>query len=188
MSRGKPTKPQPMSLFMSTNSLRNNVFSAPKDAVTYEIRTTWWDPTITRVSRLDIENQQETLIAEVERKSDTEPRIRLNWLDDFAEFRNASQWLKVVLDAQRSANFTSLDGRTYQWILRKGSLQVVKDGECNTPIVTFHKAERHFHIYWRMSKHASLEVVQDSIKNLDAFVVSYLLVERLRRDGYMSSG
>ena len=56
-----------------------------------------------------------------------------------------------------------------------------------------------------MSKHASLEVAQDSIKNLDAFVgktpstvnlsgtkqlliVSYLLVERLRRDGYMSSG
>jgi len=156
----------------------------------YEIRTTWWDPAITRVRKINVETREETLVAELERKADTEPRIRLNWDEAFSEFRKASEWLKMPVEKRLTGSFPGLDETTYRWIRHKGHLRLVKDDDedAKTPLVTFHRHKRHFYVYWRMSKHASLEVSPDCLPNLDAIILSYLLVERMRRDGFLGVG
>lgn len=51
-------------------------------------------------------------------------------------------------------------------------MQLFKDGESN-PLVNFKKHKRHFYVYWRMSRHASLEIEQECMGDLDAIVCEW---------------
>jgi len=178
MSRpSKPTKPAPINLVITNNSVKNTVLATAKDTISYEIRTTWWQPQITSIKKLDAELRGQTLIAEVCNQVGSDGLVRMLWDQEFQEFHEATKWLNPPLGANLGS-FVGMDKQTrYQWIKRKGQLQLFKEGESN-PLVTFHKHARHMYLYWRMAKHASLEIEQECSNDLDAIVLSYLLVAR----------
>ncbi|KZS98558.1 hypothetical protein SISNIDRAFT_481282 [Sistotremastrum niveocremeum HHB9708] len=169
MSRA-PSKPSPIFLQLATNSLSNNTIASENDAIYYEVRTQSWDPNMTRLSRrLDSDSRELSLLAEVERKNNSEPRIRCNWVEGFTEFRNSSEWIKIPVSKSLSATFPGVDGKLYRWLVVKGALQLVRDETPETPLVTFHRHHRHMMVF-RMSKHASLEVAAECLADLDAIV------------------
>ncbi|CDO71871.1 hypothetical protein BN946_scf184940.g18 [Trametes cinnabarina] len=60
-------------------------------------------------------------------------------------------------------------------------LQLTRDDEPATPVVAFHKEKRFLHVL-RMSQYPHLEIHPSVLDSLDYIVVSFLLVERLRRE------
>jgi len=177
-----PAKTQPINLAITRNSIRNTVLATSKDNISYEIRTTWWQPQITSIKKLDTELRGQTLIAEVSNQVGSDGMVRMNWNEGFQEFQMATSWLDAPMGAKFLGSFLGVDNKTrYQWIKRGRKLQLFKEGESSTPLVTFSKHRRHFYVYWRMSKPASLVIDPDCLRDLDAIVLSYLLIARRRR-------
>ncbi|KAH9857533.1 hypothetical protein C2E23DRAFT_279099 [Lenzites betulinus] len=80
--------------------------------------------------------------------------------------------------------FRSKDGHKYTWRAHKKrleELQLTRDDDPDKPLVTFHKEKRYMHVL-RMSQHPYLEVHPSALESLDYIVVSFLLMERLRRE------
>lgn len=177
-----PPKPAPPHrLELTTNSLRNTAIASPDDSIHYEIVTRFWHPYLTKINRCDFENLLVTTVAEIERYPGREPRVRFG--GDKGEWVPASQFLNFSED-KIGGTFTSSADTRYQWRTHKGRLQLVKDADENAePIVDFHPHKRHFFVF-RMSKHAYLEVKPqpEVTEAMERLVVSYLLVERRRRD------
>ncbi|KAI0628756.1 hypothetical protein C8Q77DRAFT_1067261 [Trametes polyzona] len=82
---------------------------------------------------------------------------------------------------RRRAWFRSKDGRKYTWRAHKKRLELTREDEPETPLVTFHKEKRYLHVL-RMSQHPYLEVHPSALESLDYIIVSFLLIERLRRE------
>ncbi|KAI8999115.1 hypothetical protein BD414DRAFT_407831 [Trametes punicea] len=81
----------------------------------------------------------------------------------------------------RRAWFRSKDGRKYIWYADKKGLELTRDDVPAQPVVTFHKEKRFLHVL-RMSQYPYLEMHPSVLESLDYIIVSFLLVERLRRE------
>ncbi|EKM54778.1 uncharacterized protein PHACADRAFT_258863 [Phanerochaete carnosa HHB-10118-sp] len=180
-----PPKVQPPHrLELSTNSLRNTAIASADDSIHYEIVTRFWHPHITKINRCDFENLVVDTVAEIERNPGQEPRVRFD--GDKGEWVPASQFLNFSED-RIGGTFTGPSDIRYQWRTHKGHLQLVKDADGKQePVVDFHPHKRHFFAF-RMSKHAWLEVKPqpEVTEVMERLIVSYLLVERRRRDAHL---
>lgn len=176
-----PPKPKPPhKLELTTNSLRNTAFAANDDSMHYEVVTRFWHPHLTKINRADFENLNVTTVAEIERIPGREARVRFG---EKGEWVPASQFLQF--DEDRAGGvFVGGANVRYRWKTHNGRLQLVKaDDDQKTPIADFHPHKRHFLVF-RMSQHAYIEVkpVPEVTDSLEKLIVSYLLVERRRRD------
>jgi len=174
----KPVPPHKMEF--TTNSLRNNTLAVDTDALYFEIVTRFWHPDLTKINRLDVESRELTTVAEISRTPGKEPKVR------FGE----GEWLKasefITYDTERMGGvFVGAEDVEYRWKTHKRRLQLVKaDDEGKVPLVKFHPHRRHFYIF-RMSRRAWLEIKPEITEALDKLIVSYLLVERRRRDAHI---
>ncbi|GJE92846.1 hypothetical protein PsYK624_090040 [Phanerochaete sordida] len=177
-----PKVTPPHRLELTTNSLRNTAIASSNDNIHYEIVTRFWHPHLTKINRCDFENLLVDTVAEIERMPGREARVRFG--GDKGEWIPASQFLNVSEDKIGGTFVGNADTR-YQWRTYKGRLQLVKDAddENQEPIVDFHPHKRHFFVF-RMAKHAWLEVKPqpEVTEAMERLIVSYLLVERRRRD------
>ncbi|KAI5116314.1 hypothetical protein M0805_005522 [Coniferiporia weirii] len=169
----------PHKMVLTTNSLRNTTISVDDDALYYEIVTRFWHPHITKIRKLDTDTQEMVTIAELEREPGKEPRVRFGGQD--AEWVLASQWLQK--EPQKVGGvFSGNSGVPYRWKTHRRQLQMIRaNSENKEPLVVRHPHKRHFFVF-RMSKHAYLEIKPEVVESLDALIMSYLLVERRRRD------
>jgi hypothetical protein len=164
----------------TTNSLRNTTVAVDTDNLYFEIVTRFWHPDITKINKLDVESRQFTTIAEISQTPGGEPKVRFgdgHWLD-------SSEFIKY--DPERAGGvFLGTEHVEYRWKSHKRRLQLVKaNDEEKVPLVTFHPHRRHFYLF-RMSQRAWLEIKPEATEALDKLIVSYLLVERRRRDSHM---
>jgi len=175
-----PKKPEPPhKMEFTTNSLRNTTVAVESDSLYFEIVTPFWHPNLTKINKLDIESREFTTVAEITRTG-KEPKVRFG----------DGQWLKasefIKYDPKRAGGIFVGSGHVeYRWKTHKRRLQLVKaDDEDKVPLVKYHPHRRHFFIF-RMSRHASLEIKPELTEALDKLIVSYLLVERRRRDAHI---
>jgi len=171
----------PVRMSFTTNSLRNTTISVDNDTLYYEIVTRFWHPTITKIRKLDIDSAELVTIAELEREPGKEPRLRFGKEDDNAEWIPVSTWLQRD-PAKVGGVFQGPSNEKYRWKTHNRGLQMVRaDGTSKEPLVVHHPHRRHFGV-WRMSQHAYLEVKPECVESMDALIMSYLIVERRRRD------
>ncbi|KZV74115.1 hypothetical protein PENSPDRAFT_648314 [Peniophora sp. CONT] len=175
-----PRKPEPTHILsFATNSLRNTTISVDDDTIFYEVVTRWWHPTVTKIFKLDKEARQMLIVGEIEREPGREPRVRVggehgNWitLDEFV------RWDPDM----RSGTWATSDGNEYRWQCHKRRLQLVKGNDDEaTPIARYIPYTRHFFVLL-MDRHAALEVKDEALGYMDQLIMSYLIVERKRRD------
>ncbi|KAH8107688.1 hypothetical protein BXZ70DRAFT_884832 [Cristinia sonorae] len=180
-----PAKPKPShKLELTTNSLRNTTMSVENDTMFYEIVTRFWHPHLTKINKTNMETREVFTVAEIERKPDSEPRVRFG--GENGQWMSAAQF--VSYDPEHvGGTFVDDSDVTYRWKTHKGRLQLIKaDDEDKTPVAEFHPHKRHFFVF-RMSKHAYLEIkpLPEVTNALEKLIVSYLLVERRRRDTHI---
>lgn len=171
-------------MFFETNSLRNTTLAVKDDVLYYEIVTRFWHPNVTRIIKHDFESRVLTPVAEIEGLFDKKSRVRFG---PFAAEDKEPEWTPadefVKFDKERGGSFILGEGKEYQWKIVKGNLHLVKTDEPDKTLVEFHPYKRHFGL-WRMSQHAYFEIKpeQEIIEAFEKFIVTYLLVERRRRD------
>jgi len=170
----------PHKMVFTTNSLKNTTIAVDDDQLYYEIVTRFWHPNITKIKKLDYDTSEMKTIAEIERESGKEPRLRFGGED--APWINASEWLQRDPQKVRGGVFTATSDVKYRWKTHKRQLQMIRaDSDNKSPLVVHHPHKRHFFVF-RMSQHAYLEVKPELVDSLDALIMSYLLVERGRRE------
>ncbi|KAI0806804.1 hypothetical protein C8Q74DRAFT_1189701, partial [Fomes fomentarius] len=83
--------------------------------------------------------------------------------------------------------FRAKDGRKYTWFADKERLELMRDDPSEKPVAVYHKEKRFLHML-RISQYPYLEVDSDpaTIDILDHLFVSFLLIERLRRERWFS--
>jgi len=84
---------------------------------------------------------------------------------------------------KRGGVFTGGDGVEYRWKSHRQRLQLVQaNDDTKVPVAQYHIYRRYF-VFFRMSRHAFLEIKPEvTVEGLEKVIVSYLLVERRRRD------
>ncbi|KAH7911023.1 hypothetical protein BJ138DRAFT_36989 [Hygrophoropsis aurantiaca] len=179
MSRAKKVDP-PHKLTFATNSVRNTTFSIDNDKFYYEIVTRFWHPHLTKINKYDYEARVVTCVAEIESLPKKEVKVRFNTAEAEGEWLRASDFIKTE-GSSVGGTFVASDGVEYRWKTHKRYLQLVKaDDEEKVPIAEYHPFRRHFMV-WRMSQRAWLEVKPEASAALEKIIVSYLIVERRRR-------
>jgi len=167
----------PHKMEFSTNSLRNNTVAIDSDALYFEIVTRFWHPDLTKINKLDVESRELTTVAEISKTPGKDAKVRFGdgpWL-------SASEFIKYDHD-RVGGIFSGPDDVEYRWKTHKRRLQLVKANDENkVPLVRFHPHRRHFYVF-RMSRRAWLEIKPEATTALDKLIVSYILVERRRRD------
>ncbi|KAH9839061.1 uncharacterized protein C8Q71DRAFT_493509 [Rhodofomes roseus] len=179
----RPPKPKPPhKMMIALNSLRNTTISVADNKFYYEVVTRYWHPNTTRIIKHDFETRELEPLAEIEGIRTKEPRVRfVN--GEKNEWMSAADFVKLDQD-KVGGTFSTDAGVDFRWKIHKGQLQLIRaDDAEEKPLVTFHPHRRHFWVF-RMSKHAYLEIKPEPevIEALDRLVVSYLLVERQRRN------
>ncbi|KAI0731638.1 hypothetical protein C8Q72DRAFT_214600 [Fomitopsis betulina] len=175
----KPKPPYKMNITM--NSLRNTTLSVGDDKFYYEVLTRYWHPNLTKIIKHDFESRELEHMADIEGLQTKDPRVRFG--GEKGEWAPASDFVKFTED-KPGGTFSTDSGIEYRWKAHRGQLQLIRaDDPDKKPLVTFHPHRRHFWVF-RMSKHAYLEVKQEPevTESLDKLIVSYLLVERRRRN------
>lgn len=81
-----------------------------------------------------------------------------------------------------AASFKGKDGRQYTWRGDQKHLELLREDMPERPVATYHRQKRHFYVL-RMSQHPYLEVDAAVMDTLDFVILSFLLIERRRRDG-----
>ncbi|KZT10578.1 uncharacterized protein LAESUDRAFT_608199, partial [Laetiporus sulphureus 93-53] len=177
-----PPKPKPpQKLVVAMNSLRNTTFSVTDDKFYYEVVTRYWHANLTRIIKHDFETRELTPVAEIEGLQTKEPRVRFVG-DEKDEWMSAADFVKFEQD-KPGGTFSTGAGIVYRWKVNKGRLQLVRaDDPEEKPMAEFHPHKRHFWVF-RMSQHAFFEIQPqpEVTEALDRLIVSYLLVERRRR-------
>lgn len=120
------------------------------------------------------------LVCEIERELDMNVRVR--FCAELGEWIREQDFLKWNLQ-KRGGIFTGGENVEYRWKSHRRRLQLVRaDDGAKVPLVEYHIYRRHF-LAFRMSQHAFLEIMLELMtEGLDKLIVSYLLVERRRRD------
>ncbi|KZV90816.1 hypothetical protein EXIGLDRAFT_694277 [Exidia glandulosa HHB12029] len=188
MSRGAPAPPKPLVLELTTTSVRNVVFSTPGDSIYYEIASWKWTPNKTLIKKLDFASGELKVICEIERKKGQEPRMR--WISDTASeeeqepFTPASEFVSTDSPFSLQGKFRAANGKAYKWVVKSGHLELFDydaDPKQGKPLITYRKHRRYFGC-GLMSRRPALIVQQEIKESLDTIIVSFLLMERLRRD------
>ncbi|KAI0032152.1 hypothetical protein K488DRAFT_50537 [Vararia minispora EC-137] len=175
-----PPKPEPpLEMFFTTNSLRNTTLAVDDDTAFFEIVTRFWHPRLTKIFKLDKEAREMTLVAEIERDPGKNPRVRFG--GEHGEWVSASEFLKWDPET-RGGTWSDIDGTEYRWKSHKRYLQLVKaDDVQKTPIAKYRTCTRHLFVF-NMRRHAALLIHKEATGYMDRLIVSYLLVEKRRRD------
>ncbi|KAI0829760.1 hypothetical protein BC628DRAFT_1065847 [Trametes gibbosa] len=174
-------KSQPQKLVFTMNSLRNTTLSTDDDSMHYEIVTRYWHPNITKINKFDMETRELLTVAEIEGLQTKEPRVRFG--GDKGQWMSAAEFLRYDPE-NTGGTFKAAEDTEYRWKTHKGRFQLIKsDDPEKKALAEFHPHERHFFVF-RMSKHAyfHLQPLPEITQAIDKFIVSYLLVERRRRD------
>ncbi|KAI0743663.1 hypothetical protein C8Q80DRAFT_855085 [Daedaleopsis nitida] len=175
----KPKPPQKLEFTM--NSLRNTTLSTGDDSLYFEIVTRFWHPNVTKINKFDMETRELVTVAEIEGLETREPRVRFG--GDKGQWMSAADFIKYDSE-QVGGTFQANTGAEYRWKTHRGRFQLVKsDDPEKKAVAEFHPHQRHFFVF-RMSKHAFFEVqpIPEITDAIEKFIVSYLLVERKRRD------
>ncbi|KAF8506524.1 hypothetical protein F5888DRAFT_1790993 [Russula emetica] len=166
-------------MMFTTNSLRNTTVSVEDDSLYYEIVTHFWQPHLTKISKLDADTREMVLVAEIERVPASTVRVRFGGED--AEWINELDFMSWDLK-KRGGVFTGGDGTEYRWKSHRRRLQLVRaNDDANVSVAQYHIYRRHF-IFFRMSRHAFLEIKPEVTAKRPSEIDRYLLVERRRRD------
>lgn len=176
-----PKKAEPSCrMVLTTNSLRNTTIAVEDDSHYYEVVTRFWHPHLTKIFKLDMGTRDMVLAAEIEREPDKDVRVRFG--GEHGEWIREQDFLKWDLQ-KRGGVFTGGENAEYRWKSHRRRLQLVKaDDDAKVPLVQYQIYSRHF-LAFRMSRHAFLEIKPEAVtEGLDKLIVSYLLVERRRRD------
>ncbi|KAI0275272.1 hypothetical protein BC834DRAFT_41631 [Gloeopeniophorella convolvens] len=175
-----PRKAEPNhKMVFTANSIRNTTVSIDDDGLYYEIVTRSWHPHLTKIFKLDKETREMLLVSEIEREPGKNVRVRFGgehgeWIDEDDFLRWDPQ--------KRGGVFTGGEGVEYRWKSHRRRLQLVRaDDSEKVPLAKYHTYHRHFFVF-RMSQHAWLEIKPEATEAMDKLIVSYLLVERRRRD------
>ncbi|KAI9455906.1 hypothetical protein BJY52DRAFT_1151366 [Lactarius psammicola] len=179
-----PKKAEPSCrLMLATNSLRNTTIAVEDDTQYYEIVTRFWHPHLTKIFKLEAETREMVLVAEIEREPGKNVRVRFG--GEHGEWIREQDFLKWDFPKAITSGgvFTGGENAEYRWKSHRRRLQLVKaDDDAKVPLVQYHIYRRHF-LAFRMSRHAFLEIKPEAMtEGLDKMIVSYLLVERRRRD------
>ncbi|KAJ7731296.1 hypothetical protein DFH07DRAFT_968794 [Mycena maculata] len=184
------TPPRAMIMEFATNSVRNTTLATENDDPYYEIVTRFWHPHITKINKLDTGSGEMNTVCEIDNKG-KETKIRflnpekkaeksVRKTDNLGEWMSSEEILKLAPEKPGGV-FVDSDGVEYRWKTHNRNFLLIRCGDDHRlPIVVYHRHKRHLFV-WRMSKHATLEIKPQIIKNLDGLVASYLLVERQRR-------
>ncbi|KAI0689035.1 hypothetical protein C8T65DRAFT_589082, partial [Cerioporus squamosus] len=81
--------------------------------------------------------------------------------------------------------FRGKDGFKYIWFADAERLELFREDRRDKPVAAFHKEKRFLHVL-RISQYPYLEIDASIIETLDYVVVSFLLIERLRRERWCS--
>lgn len=175
-----PKVEPPHKLTFATNSVWNTTFAAEGDKFYYEIVTRFWHPHLTKINQYDYEARVVNCVAEIESLPKKEVKVRFNMPNAEGEWIRASDFVKTD-GSGIGGTFTAGDGVTYRWKTHKRRFRLVKvDDEDKIPLAEYHPYKRHFFVF-RMSHHAWLEVQPEAAVALEKVIVSYLVVERRRR-------
>ena len=86
-------------MVFTTNSLRNTIVSVDDDTLYYEIVTHFWQPHLTKISKLDADTREMVLVAEIERVPGSTVRVRFGgedgeWINelDFMSWDLEKRW------------------------------------------------------------------------------------------------
>ncbi|KIK46748.1 hypothetical protein CY34DRAFT_9467 [Suillus luteus UH-Slu-Lm8-n1] len=181
MSRGAPKPPPPHKLTFATNSVRNTTFAEDNNKFYYEIVTRFWHPHLTKINKYDYEARVVNCVAEIEDQPQKDVKVRFNTPDAEGEWARACDFIRTDSTAVSGGTFSHEDGTEFRWKTHNRCLQLVKsDDEEEVPVAEYHPYKRHFGV-WRMSQRAFLEVKPEASAALDKIIVSYLLMERRRR-------
>ncbi|KAJ8488639.1 hypothetical protein ONZ51_g3447 [Trametes cubensis] len=176
----KPKPPHKLEFTM--NSLRNTTLSTEDDSMYFEIVTRFWHPNITKINKFDMETRELVTVAEIEGLQTREPRIRFG--GEKGQWVPATEFLKYDSEHLSGGTFKAGEDAEYRWKTHKGRFQLIKaDDPEKKALAEFHPHKRHFFVF-RMSRHAFFQVQPspEILQAIDKFIVSYLLVERRRRD------
>ncbi|KAJ7090774.1 hypothetical protein B0H15DRAFT_906750 [Mycena belliarum] len=173
-----------MIMEFATNSVRNTTVATADDDPYYEVVTRFWHPQLTKINHLDPASRIMTTVCEIDTKG-KEARIRFLATGQEKEKDKQGEVQEMTKSGggglADGGIFIDSDGVEYRWKTHNRNFLLIRCGDDGRlPIVTFHPHKRHFGV-WRMSKHASLEIKPNRIKNLVGLIASYLLVERQRR-------
>lgn len=198
-------------MWLTTNSVRNTTVSLSDDSAYYEIVTRYWEPALTKINKLLVDDgRRKVPIAQIQESfsskravsvpgSGTTPASSsINTTDQEqmeacggttkVKFRDT--WINaedlVTYDERIGASFKGDDGALYTWKTHNGRLQLItsdeRGGSCI--LVQYHRPKRHLYVL-KMSRHAFLEIKSPEIVEgiMDLMIISYILVERKRRHG-----
>jgi len=172
-------------LSLTTTSLQNVIISNATDRIYYEVVTPHWEPTVTRVSKKDPKSHELEVVAELQNEggsgtSTLKPTaVRLRG----QQFRPETDFWTKDGKAGSNAKFRGKDGKHYSWRVRKGRLELIKDDDAEQkPVAVYHRTKRLF-LFMHISHQPYLEVQPSVMETLDSLIVSFLLMERKRRDG-----
>jgi len=167
--------------------VKNSVISTEGDSIYYEALTQSWTAHITQVKKLDHVTGEMFVIAEIERRKGQEPAIKFK---DEKSFSPASEFISSDNPFSLQGKFRAPNGKAYKWVVKNGHLELYKyeidenDGNPK-PLAVFRKQRRYF-FCGLISRHPSLTVQPEVRESLDAIIVSFLLMERLRRDSRLT--
>ncbi|KAJ7605180.1 hypothetical protein FB45DRAFT_981293 [Roridomyces roridus] len=198
MSEEAVAIPRVMTLELATNSVRNTTFSTSDDDPYYEVVTRFWHPHVTKINKLDLVSGAMNTVCEINNEgSDVKIRFASNDPDKITvepvqrgkktngpplgEWVSTESILKLAPE-RPGGIFTDSDGTRYRWKTHNRNLLLIRcDDDTRLPVAVYHRYKRHLG-FWRMRKHAQLEIKQpDVIKNMEGLIATYLLVERQRR-------
>ncbi|KAI0699658.1 hypothetical protein BC835DRAFT_522178 [Cytidiella melzeri] len=173
-----PAPPQPQKIMLTTTSLRNVVLSNQSDVIYYEVITPKWAQGVTTISRLDPNTRQYDVIGEMKndlRGNASEVKLYGGALQPVAKF--------LEKDGIKQSTFHGKDGKRYTWRARHRRLELVReDMPEDKPVAVYHKQKRFAYVL-KMSQHPYLEVDPVAMDTLDSLIMSFLLIERQRREG-----
>ncbi|KAI0345013.1 hypothetical protein BDW22DRAFT_988143 [Trametopsis cervina] len=177
------TKAHPQRLTLTTTSLRNVVLSNSSDVLYYEVVTPRWARGTTTVSRLDPNTRQYDVVGELtndERGHAAQVRVYGGASTPVQEFLEAGG---KGADGMRCSSFRGKDGKRYTWRASQRKLELVReDIPGDRPVAVYYKEKRYAYLL-RMAKHPYLEIDPVALDTLDSVIVSFLLIERRRREG-----
>ncbi|KAJ7853592.1 hypothetical protein B0H13DRAFT_1642859 [Mycena leptocephala] len=180
-----------MIMEFATNSVRNTTIATPNDDPYYEVVTRFWHPHVTKINKLDPTSGAMTTVCEIDNKGKdakirfadpekkTEKSVKISD-SSLGEWMSTEAILKLAPE-KPGGIFVDTDGVEYRWKTHNRNFLLIRCGDdSRLPLVVYHRHKRHFG-FWRMSKHATLEIKPQIFKSLERLIASYLLVERQRR-------
>ncbi|TDL20228.1 hypothetical protein BD410DRAFT_791341 [Rickenella mellea] len=167
-------------LSFTTSSIHNVVISNSSDVIYYEIVTPKWEPSLTRVRKMDHVSKQLEVVAEIKNEQEKPISLRLRG----EQFRSTDEFLHQDENAAigKSAKFKGKDGKQYEWCVRRDCLELVMQGDPRP--VAVYRSHKRFLLIIKISQEPSLEIQPSVMDTLDSLIVSWHLMERKRRCGF----